>query len=200
MEGKPIHVRFRNLIPLLLVPPPSQDQLPGFGLGHGRRNHLHYIVPIRDVHQFQLELGRTDPAEVDVTINEARYRELAGQVDDLRARPYVGIDLTVGAYGEDLSVQDGHGLSIGNRVVHRDGLPVVKDQVRHLSGGCRATRPKGTESGNQNRGASKLQPNRTHGSLRKEKGCGWELWRLRPPGAGGNRRNGPGEPIPDFPN
>ena len=134
MEGQPIHVGFRSPVPFLLVPASSRDQLPRLRLGHGCGDPLHHLVPIRHIHQLQLELGRTDAAEVDVAVDESRDSELAIQIDDLRVRSYVGIDLNVGADGQNLPVQDRHRLTIGNSGVHRDDHTVVKDQLCRLAG------------------------------------------------------------------
>ena len=140
VQRKAFHIRLRRVVPLGLVPSAPHDPLAMLGLLGGARHLRHDVVPRARLPQVQPQAKLADPSEMPVPLDEARDREHAVQVDDLRARPDPFRRVGIAAQRRDSVPAHRHGLGRGLSGVHGDDLPIAQHQVRGLPEGHCASR------------------------------------------------------------
>src|SRR5690606_12173149 len=80
-------------VPLLLMPAAPQDPRTRLGLGRCRTDHSHDVVPGTRLCKIEHHLRLPETHNMSVPFDEAGPGELAFEVDDLRLRANVGVDL-----------------------------------------------------------------------------------------------------------
>ncbi len=136
-----LHRAGRHAVPLLLVPPASENPLTGLRLLRRVRHHRDDLVPVARLHQLEVELGRPDAHEVRVALGERRHREPALEVDDFRLLADVGLDL--GHRADRLHLAVAHRDGCGRRLRRVDGrdMTVRQDEIGRLDARSAARRP-----------------------------------------------------------
>ena len=113
MGGKPFDVRLGRSRPLLLVPAASDDPLARLGASSRRpRPSPRSASQLVAVHQVQTELRLADAGEMAVPLDESGDDELPLQIDHLRRRADVALDLGAAAERDDAVAAHRHSFCL----------------------------------------------------------------------------------------
>ena len=75
------------------------------------------------------------PAITEIVFDGARRRERTFQIDHLRRRADVRLDLLIRSDGDDRGAADGQRLRVRLPLIHRHDLSVAKDEIRRRGRG-----------------------------------------------------------------
>ncbi len=84
------------------------------------------------MHQVEDEPGGAEAHEVAVSFDEAGYGEASIEVDHLRFRADVRLDLPIAAHGHDPSGRRRQSGGLGERFVQRDDPAIPENELRRV--------------------------------------------------------------------
>ena len=127
-------------LPFVLMPSPAHDPFTWLGFGNGCLDHRHDVVPIACVAKVELHERSAVAHVMPVAFDEPGNGEQAFDVENAGVVTDVGLDIDVGAYGEDQTIFGRERLRLKHIIIDGDDLTVEQHQVgRFRTGGATAT-------------------------------------------------------------